>query len=484
MQKRIHSFINGHVRTLLSQAVKSLESRGSVILNFQILMIASLATNWLMWAYSIVADIYTEEPLVSDLSYALSLAHLVAPFLLFLTARFVFVASLLLGLCILQQLVLSYFFGGLNGNIIVWYGVVPILGGVLHGFRGVLAWSLLVFASTGVFICLQYQGYAFPHLLMNEGNLYAPLLTAFGWGVCLTAIISVFIWRQEEKEELLREKSGKINNLLRILTHDVSNSLNVINTASTLFQNYDQDLNRVKYYFEKMDLAASNINEVISSVRTLHSAENDWEPIKLIPSRLRDSVDYCSELLEDSLRSKNLTLNIDFDSFDDTDVMVDPLFFNNHVLMNVLSNAVKFSNFGSTIDVYGKSVGKKSGLVVQDRGVGMTKETLQHLFREKYNKSLPGTAGEKGTGFGMLILKSFMDRFEGNVWVESDAHGKDTQGGTKVTLLFKRSDSAVDLEGNDLGLRHLVVKSVQPEQSNHVACAEEYGGNKLSNNFS
>lgn len=331
------------------------------------------------------------------------------------------------------------------------------------------------------FVMAELYGVALPPELSGAGQVIASGLTVAGWAICVSLIITVFILQQEEKERQLKEKSNKINNLLRILTHDVSNSLNVINTASTLYQNYDQSAEKVKYYFEKMDMASSNINEVINCVRTLHLAENDWDPIRLKPSSLLDSVERCARLLEHRLSQKNLVLNMDKVSLDCCKVMVDPLFFNNHVLMNVLSNAVKFSNKGGRIDIYAKPLGRKVALVVEDHGVGMTREKLRALFKEKYNKSTPGTEGEKGTGFGMLILKSFMERFEGNVWVDSRTDGKQ---GTKVTMLFNRAESIDSADGDNPGLGDFVMKGFKTKKSDHVTGPKENGGNELSHNLS
>lgn len=446
--------------------------------------ITYIATNWVAWFYALIAARYIDAPFVTELCVAFALLHFLSPLLLRFVSSMSFMGSFVLACLIGQQIIFGYFSGGFSGNILVWYGVTPILAGVLVGARAVVFWSLVVLGSAGSFIYLGYQGYPFPQLIEGAGLFFAPFLTVFGWAMGVVVIIGVLILQQEEKEELLREKSDKINNLLRILTHDVSNSLNVINTASTLYQHYDHDQERVKYYFEKMDLASANINEVIQNVRTLHAAENEWESINLKSCRLYDCADYCRKLLEDRLMQKNLTLDIDEGSLKNAYAMIDPLFFNNHVLMNVLSNAVKFSEFGSRIKISAKRQGDLTALEVQDNGVGMDKQTLRDLFKEKWQKSKPGTAGEEGSGFGMLILKSFVERFGGKVKIESKTKEEGGQQGTKVTLLFNAPDSLQDFKRNDFGFGHFVVEGVETKKSHHVTSSEKNSGYKFANNFS
>jgi signal transduction histidine kinase len=63
---------------------------------------------------------------------------------------------------------------------------------------------------------------------------------------------------------------------------------------------------------------------------------------------------------------------------------------------------------------------------VSDSGVGISKESIEKLFRIDQNCSTPGTQREQGTGLGLILCKEFIEKHEGKIWVKrnSDFQGK------------------------------------------------------------
>ncbi len=88
---------------------------------------------------------------------------------------------------------------------------------------------------------------------------------------------------------------------------------------------------------------------------------------------------------------------------------------------------------------------------------GCLEDFVKDLYVEKMVRSTPGTDGEKGSGFGILILKSFMDRFGGKVVIKSD-QGK----GTQVDLLFKVV-AGKSSKRDDLRFGELVMEGLEPK---------------------
>jgi len=91
----------------------------------------------------------------------------------------------------------------------------------------------------------------------------------------------------------------------------------------------------------------------------------------------------------------------------------------NTIMRNLLSNAVKFSRDGGQVAI--SATRNKSDFVVciRDTGVGISPEDQKKLFRldEKYKST--GTAGETGTGLGLVLCKEFIDKHDGRIWCES-----------------------------------------------------------------
>lgn len=89
------------------------------------------------------------------------------------------------------------------------------------------------------------------------------------------------------------------------------------------------------------------------------------------------------------------------------------------VLDNLLTNAVKFSHPGSTVDVTLERRDEQAHLAVRDRGVGIPESDLHRVFRPFSKTSARPTAGERSTGLGLAIVGNIVEAHGGRIWVES-----------------------------------------------------------------
>jgi len=89
------------------------------------------------------------------------------------------------------------------------------------------------------------------------------------------------------------------------------------------------------------------------------------------------------------------------------------------VLNNLISNAIKFTNFGGEIIVSSRIDDNKIITSVKDNGVGMDDEQINNLFLLNKSFTTPGTAKEKGTGLGMILCRDFINKNFGKLWVSS-----------------------------------------------------------------
>lgn len=90
------------------------------------------------------------------------------------------------------------------------------------------------------------------------------------------------------------------------------------------------------------------------------------------------------------------------------------------VLRNLLSNAIKFTPNHGSIHVTATPKSDSVEISVSDNGTGITKEKQKKIFRVDTVSSSPGTEGEKGTGFGLLLCKDLVVRNDGRIWFESE----------------------------------------------------------------
>lgn len=90
------------------------------------------------------------------------------------------------------------------------------------------------------------------------------------------------------------------------------------------------------------------------------------------------------------------------------------------VIRNLLNNAIKFTGEGKSIKISAKNIERYHRITVKDEGVGMSEEDQSKLFKLEVKFKSRGTAGETGTGLGLVICKEFVEKNGGNIWCESE----------------------------------------------------------------
>lgn len=89
------------------------------------------------------------------------------------------------------------------------------------------------------------------------------------------------------------------------------------------------------------------------------------------------------------------------------------------IVRNIVSNAIKFTNRDGCVTVQTNLAGEYVEIIISDNGVGMNESTVANLFDSNKVASLSGTAGEIGSGFGLLLTKEIVDKHKGRISIES-----------------------------------------------------------------
>jgi signal transduction histidine kinase len=111
----------------------------------------------------------------------------------------------------------------------------------------------------------------------------------------------------------------------------------------------------------------------------------------------------------------------------------------NLVIRNLISNAIKFTNDGGVVTIQCSQDEKDKNLLsvsISDTGIGISPDNIKKLFRIDEYFSTSGTAGEGGTGLGLIICKEFVEKNKGTIKVESEL-----EVGTTFTFTLPKSGS-------------------------------------------
>ena len=144
----------------------------------------------------------------------------------------------------------------------------------------------------------------------------------------------------------------------------------------------------------------------------------EYSPVNL---KLLRIINKCLSLLKGNAIKKQINISLEVDKdvevFADEDMLVS-------IIQNLISNAIKFTENSGTVKVAVKLTkgNEYADISVSDSGIGISRENLKKIFSEKFY-STPGTDKEFGTGLGLILVKEFIEKHNGNLQVES-APGK------------------------------------------------------------
>lgn len=397
-----------------------------------------LSTGLLMWSYAILAWLAIPSKVPGLVGIVCSLIHLLSPLLYRYSTRTFWISNLAIGAGMLHQITFSYFTGGYLSFTLKWFAILPMLSGIICGRKGAITWAIITLNVTAIFLVLHLIDYPFPNDISRLGILWGNSLLMFGWIFLSTVMILVYVMMKENSENLLLEQSKKIDDLFRVLFHDLANSLGRINIGISIARKQNPQGMRG---IDIASQAAESMTEITQNVRKMYAVSKGKAEMDLIPTSLNDSVEYLQKIFAGELEKKNLTIIYDAEKNRELHLAVEPVSFKNQVLGNIISNAIKFSHIGSKIDITAYPLNTHyHAIEIKDHGIGMPAILIGHMFDLSKKTSRIGTSGEIGTGFGMHIMKSFVEMYQGQVAVESvEAKVDSLNSGTTFKLILKSS---------------------------------------------
>ena len=395
-------------------------------------LVVALTTSLLMWGYSFLAWFTISSPVPGLVGFIASAIHLAAPLLFRYTNNPYIPANVLLAAGLVHQGTFAYHTGGFNSNILIWYGILPMLGGVCAGRKGAITWTLVTITVAMIYFLMYISGFEFPYSISGVGFVWAQSMLVFGWIFLSSSIVIVYAGLREHSEKRLHEQSAKIDDLFRVLFHDLANPLGRITIGLSIAKRQMEN-GETNRGLDIASSAADSMMDITQNIRKMYAVRKGKAHVDLSLTSLNSAVEYVQKIYSSDLEKKKQTLLYDFEKFSHVKILVEPVSFKNQVLGNLISNAIKFSPERSVIAVTASK--GNNGLVVievSDKGIGIPSSLISQLFDINKKTSRPGTHGEQGSGFGMNIMKSFIDMYNGKLIVES-VEGS----GTTVKIIVK-----------------------------------------------
>jgi two-component system CheB/CheR fusion protein len=218
----------------------------------------------------------------------------------------------------------------------------------------------------------------------------------------------------KELEDLNTHKES----VMAILSHDLRSPLSgIIGTAKYLKENFStmkpevvQEMLNLLY---KSSIDELEMLDYLVEWARIKYASDVFSPTKL---KLTDYINKVFETLNETA-SVNM-INLHHEIGENCEVFADGKMLIS-IIQNIVSNAIKHTGKGGTITITAKSTEDKIVVQVKDTGIGMSKEIIAKLFTPQMKTLSETRKKDKGAGIGLLLVKGFLEKNDGEIWVES-----------------------------------------------------------------
>ncbi|MGV8980805.1 ATP-binding protein [Clostridium sp.] len=289
----------------------------------------------------------------------------------------------------------------------------------------------------------------------NTQIIQRCLLAFLGFILIVCNLLFIrYIWNYTYEEVKKKNEMNKELQKLLIsheeftanISHELKTPLNVIFSAIQLFQMYcdngslDQRKNTIIKYLDSMKLNSYRLSKLINNIVDSSKIQAGFFKLNLSNNNIVEVVEDIVMSVTDFTDSKGLQIIFDTDT-EEKIIACDPEIIQ-RIMLNLISNAIKFSKVGDEIFVEVKDKNEFVEISVKDNGIGIEEKNLEVIFDrfKQVDKSL--SRNVEGTGIGLSLVKSIVKLHGGSIYAES-VFGK----GSKFTVSLP---SAKVIDGNIL----------------------------------
>lgn len=324
--------------------------------------------------------------------------------------------------------------GGLNSPGIFWISAIPLTSAILLGVEKTYAYITMIalFLIAGLIARatdnqMDLLKYAYDH--DKERAFSAFTFTLYS---LLNSIY--FVKSESQLQTKVAEQSRDINNLLHIMIHDVANPLTNIKLLNAKLRSIEEPTTqRVSNNIERN---IKNIELLLRQVRSLCAIREGKTILETKPIHLDPILQTLRDDLQPLMERKELQFKMSI-RHEGAMIYADENLLRQVILMNLLTNSIKFSCKSELIELKTYVDENFLWIEVRDYGIGMPDDLKAKVFTTNEPTSRKGTQDEGGTGFGLPLVKEFVQKLKGEIELRSaEADSVDFKRGTEIKLRF------------------------------------------------
>ena len=253
------------------------------------------------------------------------------------------------------------------------------------------------------------------------------------------------LMKEKEKAQAAAEAKSRF---LSHMSHEMRTPMNAIIGMTKVAENSD-NISGLKHCLSTINASSEHLLNIINDVLDMSKIEAGKLELKYAPMNIEKTLMKVRSIVADAIEKKKQTLKVELNNNLQSYYIADDLRLL-QVLTNILSNAVKFTPEGGTITLTVENTGQQENKTslrfsVSDTGIGMTKEQVAKLFNafEQADSSISRKFG--GTGLGLVISQSIIEKMGGHIMVESEP-GAGTTFSFTIALESVSKEDAAGLE--------------------------------------
>lgn len=259
--------------------------------------------------------------------------------------------------------------------------------------------------------------------------------------VALVIIDGIYIWRMNRRLRITAQFAEQANaaktRFLSSMSHDIRTPMNAIIGMTDIAQKNIDDPERVRDCLKKITTAGNHLITLVNDILDISKVESGNMFINSDVFSIDDVMDKIINIIQPQIDSKNITFSVNAGPFEYKWLMGDELRLN-QIFINILTNAVKYTPAGGTIELSMLEERNYDGRVcltyrVADSGIGMSEEFQKNMYNS-FARAMDSRIDKiNGSGLGLAIVKQLVDLMGGSIECESE-EGRGTTFTVKLML--------------------------------------------------
>ncbi len=314
--------------------------------------------------------------------------------------------------------------------------------------------------------------YSITDMLNDHMEIVIPVV------LLIVIIILIFLIRDSKHSKIALNAAENANRaktiFLNNMSHDIRTPMNAIVGFTELAQQNLENKEIISDYLSKISISSQHLLSLINDVLDMSRIESGAIAFEETVINLPDLIDELKTIVQPTIEQKHQTFTVDISNIINQNIITDKLRINK-ILLNILSNAIKFSgDKGSiTLTVFehvSEDVPVNNSIYefrIKDNGIGISNDFQKIIFDSFTRERTSTVSGIQGTGLGMAITKNLVDLLNGNIEVQSvEGIGSEFI----VTIPLKTSSAQVVKKDSQIidvdftGKRILIVEDIEMNQ--------------------